>query len=83
MCVSPSTLVFGLAYAQGHKKRKKAAEGKESAALSSKGGKKTRVAPVPTSPLKRSRDNEKETRTTKSARLMWLPQLPRKWRAIW
>ena len=60
VCVSPSTLVFGLAYAKGHKKMKKAAEDKESAALSSKGGKKTGVAPVPTSPLKRRKKKKGE-----------------------
>ena len=54
MCVSPSILVFALAYAKGHNKRKKtakekkAAEDKKAAALSSKGGENTAIVEVTT-----------------------------------
>jgi hypothetical protein len=91
MCVSPSILVFVLAYAKGHNKRKKAAKDKkESAALSSKGGekkanrqvaptsrgasgKKDGVAPVPTSPLRRSKKKKGKGRVTRKREWLQFP----------
>jgi len=83
MCVSPSILVFVLAYAKGHKKRKKKKD-KQSAALSSKGGDTNmqvtgkKVAPA-SAPLKRRKNKKSKTRRTKktSARgtLATLPHL--------